>query len=67
MTLHSRYVSMKKNGTYYKWRGDYKWQDRRDKMKQSVVPFETFAKRLLEKELERNPIIIDPPDGPAVA
>ena len=51
----------------YKWRGEYKWQDRRDKMKQSVVPFETFAKRLLEKELERNPIIVDPPDGPAVA
>ena len=58
---------MKKDGIYYKWRGEYKWQDRRDKMKQSVVPFETFAKRLLEKELERNPIIVDPPDGPAVA
>ena len=51
----------------YKWRGKYHWQDRRDKMKQGVVPFETFAKKLLEKELERNPIIIDPPDGPTVA
>ena len=36
-------------------------------MKQGVVEFRTFAKRLLEKELERNPIIIDPPDGPDVA
>ena len=36
-------------------------------MKQGVVEFETFAKKLLEKELERNPIVIDPPDGPAVA
>ena len=51
----------------YKWRGKYHWQDRRDKMKQGVVEFRTFAKRLLEKELERNPIIIDPPDGPSVA
>ena len=51
----------------YKWRGKYHWQDRRDNMKQGVVEFSTFAKRLLEKELERNPIIIDPPDGPNVA
>ena len=51
----------------YKWRGEYKWQNHRDKMKQGVVEFRTFAKRLLEKELERNPIIVDPPDGPDVA
>ena len=36
-------------------------------MKQGVVEFSTFAKRLLEKELDRTPIIIDPPDGPSVA
>ena len=51
----------------YKWRGKYHWQDRRDKMKQGVVEFRTFAERLLEKELERNPIIIDTPNGPDVA
>jgi len=51
----------------YKWRKKYHWQDRRDKMEQGVVRFETFAQRLLEKKLERNPIVIDPPDGPAVA
>ena len=56
-----------KKDAIYKWRGKYHWQDRRDNMKQGVVEFSTFAKRLLEKELERNPIIIDPPNGPDVA
>ncbi len=58
---------MKKDGIYYKWRSDYKWQDRRDKMKQGVIGFDVFSQKLLERELERNPIIIDPPDGPDVA
>ena len=56
-----------KKDEIYKWRGEYKWQNHRDKMKQGVVEFKTFAERLLEKELERNPIIVDPPDGPDVA
>ena len=51
----------------HKWRKKYQWPKHRDKMRQSTIDFKVFAEKILEKELERNPIIVDPPDGPDVA
>jgi len=53
----------------HNWRKKYQWPKHRDKMRQSTIDFKVFAEKLLEKEFEKSPITIAPPDDddPAVA